>query len=120
MRVPIYHDGKPANLPAAILDAEYWLRWLRSQINDAQLPADEVARRGQGEMKRTVSVGLRSAIEALEEFLPDEELCPLPPEANEGPMLTPVQQAKFDLIKEKLRAKQQAMTKWPGEARATE
>lgn len=86
MRIPIYLDGKPANLSAAILDAEYWLRWLRSQINDARLPAE-------AEMKRTVSVGLRSAIQVLTEFLPDEGL-------------TPVQQAKVDLIKEKLRAKQ--------------
>lgn len=74
MRVPTYLDGKPTNLPAAILDAEYWLRWLRSQLNDA--PAD-------AEMKRTVSVGLRSAIQALEEFLPYKE-----PGEMEGPEAT--------------------------------
>lgn len=65
MRVPTYHDGKPTNLQAAILDAMYWLRWLRNQTNDPQLAG--------AEMKRTIGVGLRRTIQALEGFLPDEE-----------------------------------------------
>lgn len=95
MRVPIYQDGKPANLPAAILDAEYWLRWLRSRINEQRPPVEL------NEHRLRLSPGyiekLRSAIQALEEFLPDET------------GLTPVQRAKANLIKEQLRAKQQAM-----------
>lgn len=65
-RIPAYSDGKPTNLQAAILDAMYWLRWLRSQINDPQLA-------GAG-MEKTVSMGLGRAIQALEEFLPDGDL----------------------------------------------
>lgn len=74
MTQPTYLDGKPNNLQAAIIDAEYWLRWLRSQINDPQLAG--------AEMERTVRVGLRRAIEALEKFLPDEELSCQDPSAD--------------------------------------
>lgn len=77
-RIPTYLDGKPTNLQAAIVDAEYWLRWLRSQINDPY----------RAEMKSKVSTGLRSAIQVLEEFLPPEDASinasPPPPRDDRG------------------------------------
>lgn len=103
MRIPTYLDGKPTNLQAAIIDAEYWLRWLRSRINEQRPPVELNEYRAR--MRPELIEKLRLAIRALEEFLPDEELLP---ELFQGPeALTPVQRAKFDLIKEKLRAKQQ-------------
>lgn len=63
MTIPTYHDNKPANIQAAIIDAMFWLRWLRSCLNDERLPAAEWSEH---------RARLREAIRALEQFLPDE------------------------------------------------
>lgn len=95
MAIPTYHDGKPTNLPAAILDAMYWLRVLRSRLYDEPLlPLTE---------QREHQAHLRLAIQALEGFLPPDD------QSDTG-----AKQAKANLIKEKLRAKQQAMREAEG------
>lgn len=99
MSVPIYRDGKPVNLQAAILDVMFWLRWLRSYLEDDRR---RLSASGWSEQRAQ----LRLAIQALQEFLPDDAC--LGDDQN-GTGLTPVQQAKVNLIKEKLRAKQEAM-----------
>lgn len=65
MTIPTYHDNKPTNLQAAILDAMFWLRVLRSRLyDDPQLPLTE---------QREQQQYLRLAVQALEGFLPEEE-----------------------------------------------
>ena len=110
MRIPIWSNGKPTNLQAAIIDAEYWLRWLRCQINDPTLTRCSI---------KQTERGLRQAIQALEKFLPPDEEPSLddpfdkaqdvPSEELDKVVLTPAQQAKFNLIKAKLRARQEKM-----------
>lgn len=68
MRIPTYHDGKPTNLQAAILDAMYWLRLLRSRQDDELERSEHLAR-----LHPEFIEGLRRAIRALEEYLPDAE-----------------------------------------------
>lgn len=132
MSVPIYRDGKPVNLQAAILDTMFWLRWLRGYLSDDHR---RLSSSGWSEQRAQ----LRLAIRALEEFLPGDpqggypsgysKLVPGAGDASDSCLeddqnqtLTPAQRAKVNLIKEKLRAKQQAMTKGKGgiAARAAE
>lgn len=66
MKAPTYSDGKPTNLQAAIIDAMYWLRWLRNCLyDDPRIPSPECADDIRGR--------LRLSIQALEEFLPNSE-----------------------------------------------